>query len=65
MLAVLREVQIPLLAVMLLSACAAKAWRALSPRSVTAHIDPTGLFPLRRNVNAAPATPWPRTRRAA
>jgi hypothetical protein len=47
MLAVLREVQIPLLAIMLLSACATKAWRALSPRSVTAHIDPTGLFPLR------------------
>jgi hypothetical protein len=42
----LREVQIPLLAVMLLGACAAKAWRALSSRTVTAGLGPTGLFPV-------------------
>jgi hypothetical protein len=47
MLTTVREVQIPLLAVMLLGGCAAKAWRALRSRSVTAGIGPTGLFPLR------------------
>jgi hypothetical protein len=47
MLTALREVQIPLLAVMLLGACAAKAWRELSSRSVTAGVGPTGLFPVR------------------
>jgi hypothetical protein len=46
MLIPLREVQIPLLAVMLLGACAAKAWRR-SSRSVAAGKGPTGLFPVR------------------
>jgi hypothetical protein len=47
MLTALREVQIPLLAVMLLGACAAKSWRALRPRPATAGVGATGLFPLR------------------
>jgi methylamine utilization protein MauE len=56
MLIALREVQIPLLAVMLLGACAAKSWRALrsrsvaaglGSRSVSASMGPTGLFSLR------------------
>ncbi len=47
MLTVLREVQIPLLAVMLLGACVAKVWRELSSRSETADAGPTGLFPVR------------------
>jgi hypothetical protein len=42
----LREVQIPLLAVMLLGGCAAKAWRALHSRSAAAGMDATGLVPL-------------------
>ena len=42
----LREVQIPLLAVMLLGGCAAKAWRALRSRSAAAGMDATGLVPL-------------------
>ena len=49
MLTALREVQIPLLAVMLLGGCAAKAWRALhsrSARSAAAATDATGLVPL-------------------
>jgi len=45
MLTAAREVQIPLLAVMLLGACAAKVWRALRPHADTARTDPTGLFP--------------------
>jgi hypothetical protein len=48
MLTALREVQIPLLAVLLLGSCAVKAWRTLSPRPGTvAGMGPTGLFPLR------------------
>lgn len=47
MLTALREVQIPLLAVMLLGGCTAKAWRTLSPRPGIAGPGPTGLFPLR------------------
>src|SRR5260370_19176795 len=47
MLTAVREVQIPLLAVMLLGACAAKAWRALRSPSAPARRGPTGLFPLR------------------
>lgn len=47
MLTALREVQIPLLAAMLLGACVAKAWRELSSRSDTADTGPTGLFPVR------------------
>jgi hypothetical protein len=42
----LREVQIPLLAVMLLGGCAAKAWRTLRSRSPAAGMDATGLVPL-------------------
>ena len=47
MLAAARELQIPLLAVMLLGGCAAKAWRVLRSRSMKAAFDPAGLFPLR------------------
>ncbi len=47
MLTALREVQIPLLAAMLLGACVAKAWRELNSRSDTADTGPTGLFPVR------------------
>jgi hypothetical protein len=47
MLTALREIQIPLLAIMLLGGCTAKAWRALSPRPGLARTGPTGLFPLR------------------
>jgi hypothetical protein len=46
MLTAVREVQIPLLAVLLLGGCAAKAWRALRSRSVAAVTDPAGLFPV-------------------
>ncbi len=42
-----REVQVPLLAALLLSACAAKARRAVSTRSINAGISPSVLFPLR------------------
>ena len=45
MLTALREVQIPLLAVMLLGACAAKVWRALRAHADTARTDPTGAVP--------------------
>jgi hypothetical protein len=46
MLAVAREVQIPLLAVLLLGGCAAKARRAIGARSIDAGIGPTAMFPL-------------------
>jgi hypothetical protein len=46
MLAVAREVQVPLLAVLLLGGCAAKARRAISARSIDAGIGPTAMFPL-------------------
>jgi hypothetical protein len=46
MLTALREVQIPLLAAMLLGACAAKAWRQLSSHPVHRDTGPTGLFPV-------------------
>ena len=42
-----REVQIPLLAVLLTGGCAAKAARMISARSVDAGTGPTVLFPLR------------------
>ena len=42
-----REVQIPLLAALLIGGCAAKARRALSARSIEAGIGPTAVFPLR------------------
>ena len=44
MLTAIREVQIPLLAAMLLGACLAKAWRALRPHAHPARSDPTDLF---------------------
>jgi hypothetical protein len=47
MLTAARELQIPLLAAMLLGGCAAKAWRVLRARSIKAAMDPAGLFPLR------------------
>jgi hypothetical protein len=46
MLTAVRELQIPLLAVLLLGGCAAKAWRVLRARSITAAMTPTGLLPL-------------------
>ena len=52
MLTAIREVQIPLLAAMLLGACLAKAWRALRSHAHPARSDPAGLFPahLRRPI---------------
>jgi len=52
MLTAIREIQIPLLTVMLLGACAAKVWRALRAHGGTARADPAGLFPphLRRPI---------------
>jgi hypothetical protein len=52
MLTAIREAQLPLLAAVLLGACAAKVWRALRPHSDTGHSDPTALFPahLRRPI---------------
>jgi hypothetical protein len=47
MLTAARELQIPLLAVLLIGGCAAKAWRVLRLRSIKAAMDPAGLFPLR------------------
>jgi hypothetical protein len=46
MLAVARGVQIPLLAVLLIGGCAAKARRAIGARSIGAGIGPTAMFPL-------------------
>ena len=52
MLTTVRDVQIPLLAAMLLGACLAKAWRAMRPHAHPARSDPAGLFPthLRRPI---------------
>jgi hypothetical protein len=47
MLTAARELQLPLLAVLLIGGCAAKAWRVLRSRSIKAAMDPAGLFPLR------------------
>ncbi len=47
MLTAVRELQVPLLAVLLLGGCAVKAWRVLRSRSMKAVMDPAGLFPLR------------------
>jgi len=47
MLTAVRELQIPLLAALLLGGCAAKAWRLLRTRSLSAVLVPTGLLPLR------------------
>jgi hypothetical protein len=52
-LAVAREVQIPLLAVLLIGGCAAKARRAVGARSIDAGIGPTGMFPFRLQRPAA------------
>ena len=51
--AVLREVQVPLLAALLLAGCAAKARRSITARSVGAGTGPTALFPLRLRRPAA------------
>jgi hypothetical protein len=53
MLAVAREVQIPLLAVLLIGGCAAKARRAVMTRSIAAGTGPTAMFPLRLRRPAA------------
>jgi hypothetical protein len=42
----LREFQVPLLAILLIGGCAAKARRAIAARSVEAGISPTSMFPL-------------------
>ena len=47
MLSAIREVQIPLLAAMLLGGCGAKAFRVLRAREMTAALGPTALMPLR------------------
>jgi hypothetical protein len=47
MLIAVRELQIPVLAAMLIGGCAAKAWQAWRSRSVAAGMGATGLFPLR------------------
>ncbi len=47
MLTAVRELQIPLLAALLLGGCAAKGWRVVRSRSMAAAMDPAGLFPLR------------------
>jgi hypothetical protein len=52
-LAVAREVQIPVLAVLLIGGCAAKARRARGARSIDAGIGPTGMFPFRLQRPAA------------
>lgn len=55
MLAMAREVQVPLLALLLIGGCAAKARRAIGARSIDAGIGPTAMFPvpLRRPVAMA------------
>ena len=45
-LAAVREVQIPLLAAMLISGCAAKAWYLVQTRTAGARTGPTATFPL-------------------
>jgi hypothetical protein len=52
-LAIAREVQIPLLAVLLIGGCAAKGRRALGARSIDAGIGPTAMFPFRLQRPAA------------
>jgi hypothetical protein len=47
MLTTVRDVQILLLAALLLGGCASKGWRALQARSIAAAMSMTGLFPLR------------------
>jgi hypothetical protein len=52
MLTAIREAQLPLLAAVLLGACAAKVWKALRPHAGAGHSDPSALFPahLRRPI---------------
>ena len=45
MLGVVREVQVPLLAVLLISGCAAKTWRVIVTRPADAGTGPTVMFP--------------------
>ena len=47
MLTAVRELQIPLLAALLLGSCAAKAWKLLRTRSLSVALVPVGLLPLR------------------
>jgi hypothetical protein len=54
-LAVAREVQVPVLAVLLIGGCAAKARRAVGARSIDAGIGPTGMVPFRLQRTAATA----------
>lgn len=42
-----RNIQVPLLAALLLGGCAAKARRSINARSITAGMGPTALFPVR------------------
>jgi len=44
---IVRELQVPLLAVMLIGGCAGKAWRVIRDRSFAAAFGPAGLFPWR------------------
>lgn len=53
MLTALRDIQIPLLAAMLLGGCSAKLARAVQRRSVSAGLGPTALFPLKLRPIAA------------
>jgi hypothetical protein len=53
MLTLLREVQIPLLAALLLGACASKFVRVLQAKSMAAGLGPTALFPLKLRKPAA------------
>src|SRR5271154_2330761 len=47
MLTAVRELQVPLLATLLLGGFMTKAWRVLRARSIAVAMDPAGLFPLR------------------
>lgn len=53
MLTTLADIQIPLLALMLLGGCAAKLGRVIQRRSIDAGLGPTALFPLRLRPLAA------------
>ena len=53
MLTALRDIQIPLLAAMLLGGCLAKLARAVQRRSIDAGLGPTALFPLKLRPMAA------------